>query len=423
MCPTLRPGLPGVAFTLIGDRREIFRSPECRTLAERVAEIFGRQFADLLRPIEASEAGMRLSGLIGRPGSSRGSRHETITFVNGRPVDSRTLSYALLEGCRDSVPQGRYPPAVIFFECDPAAVDVNVHPAKREVRFRSEAAVRAFLVGAAKAALAGAAGMGSPAGQDAGALAKVGPTEVGDSMGPGVAEEPSRLATVGSAFAAAAADTPAARPMAERVPSAPPDSPREVPPVSAGWHFVGLAHGVYALFETAAGIVLLDRRAAQERIWYERLREQFRGGQVPSQRLLLPVLLELDPIAAALLLDRREFLEAHGFDLGEFGRGCFRLEAVPDWLEVGQAEPFVRDLLGALREGRLTEKDLDLARDELARLAASRAVGLSTAPGEKEMGAMVADLFATRSPLTTPGGRPTFIELNRAELARRLQKS
>ncbi|WP_334319374.1 DNA mismatch repair endonuclease MutL, partial [Termitidicoccus mucosus] len=137
---------PRVAFTLVEDGRVIFRSPQCDTLAERVAGIFGRQIADGLIPVEAAENGMRLAGLIGGPGQGRSTRHEMITFINHRPVDSRTLNYALIESFHESLPKGRYPVAFIFFEIDPAAVDVNVHPAKREVRFRSEPAVRGFVI-------------------------------------------------------------------------------------------------------------------------------------------------------------------------------------------------------------------------------------------------------------------------------------
>jgi DNA mismatch repair protein MutL len=114
----------------------------------------------------------------------------------------------------------------------------------------------------------------------------------------------------------------------------------------AGLAFLALAHGHYAVFETAAGLVLLDRRAAHERVWFERLAEPFRAGQVPGQRLLLPLPLELDPVASALLIDRRGLLQAHGFEIAEFGRNFFRVEAVPGWMEPADAEPFLRDLLG-----------------------------------------------------------------------------
>ncbi|HYC72661.1 MAG TPA: DNA mismatch repair endonuclease MutL, partial [Opitutaceae bacterium] len=137
---------PQTAFTLIEDGRVLFQSPACSSLADRVAEIFGRQLAADLLPVEAAEGGLGLSGLTGKPGVSRATRHELLLFVNRRPVDSRTLHFALIESYATSVPKGRYPVAVLFLELDPAAVDVNVHPAKREVRFRSEGAVRGFVI-------------------------------------------------------------------------------------------------------------------------------------------------------------------------------------------------------------------------------------------------------------------------------------
>ncbi|HLP26717.1 MAG TPA: DNA mismatch repair endonuclease MutL, partial [Acidobacteriota bacterium] len=137
---------PQTAFTLIEDGRVLFQSPACTTLEERVAEIFGRQFTADALTVDASDEGLRLTGLIGKPGVSRAARHEMITFVNHRPVDSRTLNYALIESYTTSLPKGRYPVAVLFLEMSPTAVDVNVHPAKREVRFRSEGEVRGFVI-------------------------------------------------------------------------------------------------------------------------------------------------------------------------------------------------------------------------------------------------------------------------------------
>jgi DNA mismatch repair protein MutL len=137
---------PGVAFSLVEDGRMVFQSPVCPTLEERVAELFGRQIAADLIAVEAREGDLELAGLISRPGVARATRHEMITFVNRRPVDSRTLAYALLESYQAVIPKGRYPLAFVFLGIDPAAVDVNVHPAKREVRFRDEVRVRGFTI-------------------------------------------------------------------------------------------------------------------------------------------------------------------------------------------------------------------------------------------------------------------------------------
>ncbi|MBI5770271.1 MAG: DNA mismatch repair endonuclease MutL [Verrucomicrobia bacterium] len=419
---------PRTAFTLIEDGRVIFRSPECATLGERVAEIFGRQTAESLVPIEAAEPGLRLGGLIGRPGVGRATRHEMIVFVNARPVDSRTLNYALIESYHESLPKGRYPLAFVFFECDPAAVDVNVHPAKREVRFRSEPQVRSFVIRSVlqrlrelgtPPATAGNAERQMPSAESPKAL----PAPVAPTVGvrsPGFSRSFPEPTKAGATNSTPSVPVPAT---GSHSASGTWHSSLPVAPAAApAWRFLALAHGNYAVFETTAGVVLLDRRAAHERVWFERLQEQFRAGAVPSQRLLLPVPLELDPIAAALLLDRLKFLAAHGFEVSEFGRNFFRVEAVPTWMEPADAEPFLRDLLGAFRDGRMPEKNADLAREELARLAAARAVRLPATQGEAELRALVAQLFATTAPLTSPAGRPTYIELNHGELARRFQK-
>jgi DNA mismatch repair protein MutL len=420
---------PGTAFTLIEDGRVVFRSPECSTLQERIAEIFGRQIAEGLVPIESVESGQRLSGLIGRPGIGRATRHEMIVFVNSRPVDSRTLNYALIESYHESLPKGRYPLAFVFFECDPAAVDVNVHPAKREVRFRSEPQVRSFVIRSVLQRLR--------------ELSHPNPGYGVVDSGTGAAAEPARI---GAGQPAAFGGAPPAIHRADlaglHVPVAglrpviwePPRpagiggsgqganlAPATPGPRSPAWRLVGLAHGNYAIFETAAGLVLLDRRAAHERVWFERLQSQFHAGAVPSQRLLLPIPLEVDAIAAALLLDRLEFLQAHGFEIAEFGRNFFRVEAIPEWLEPADTEPFLRDLLGAFRDGTIPDRNAGLAHEALARLAAARAVRLPEVVNEAELHAVVAELFATPTPLTSPAGRPTYIELNHAELGRRFQ--
>ncbi|PTX90743.1 DNA mismatch repair endonuclease MutL [Opitutus sp. ER46] len=447
---------PGTAFTLIEDGRVIFRSPQCASLNERIAEIFGRQIAEGLIELEAAEAGQSIRGLIGKPGVGRATRHEMIVFVNSRPVDSRTLNYALIESYHESLPKGRYPLAFVFYQCDPAAVDVNVHPAKREVRFRSEPQVRGFVIRAVLQRLRELAVAGAPTGDAAtspatalvGSALPLSPASVppgeprptlppppSATLGVMPVARPLAGATLPSPVLPPAihrADLPTLarprapelRPQAPGTPSAAGVSaPAAAAPMPApAWRYLGLAHGSFALFETNAGLVLLDRRAAHERVWFERLRDQFRAGEVPSQRLLLPLPVELDAIASALLLDRLVFLQAHGLEVAEFGRNFFRIEAVPAWMEPADAEPFLRDLLGAFRNGAIPDRNTDLAHEELARLAAAKAVRLPENAGEPELRALVAQLFATRSPLTSPAGRPTFIELNHSELARRFQR-
>ena len=417
---------PQTAFTLVGDGRVLFQSPVCATLAERVAEIFGRQFAADLLPVDTAEEGMRLAGLIGRPGVSRSARHEMLTFVNRRPVDSRTLNYALLESYANTLPKGRYPVAVLFLDLDPAAVDVNVHPAKREVRFRSEGQVRGFVI---RTVLQKLRETGAPAPAEgvergAGSQEPAGPVS---PPAPGVMAQPFRpfmSPALSRPEPVRAIGSPALSGTTSSGGSALLPASRPVLPASSllGWRFLGTAHGDFALFEAPGGVVVLDRRAAHERVWFERLREQFRNKEVASQRLLFAIPLELDAIASALLLDRREWLNRHGFEVNEFGRNFFRLDAVPVWLEPDDAGMFVRDVIGLVREGRLDEKRAELADEELARLAAQKAVRLPETSTEADALALVAQLFACAQPHTSPAGRPTHFELSRGELAKRFQR-
>jgi DNA mismatch repair protein MutL len=419
---------PQTAFTLIEDGRVLFQSPVCTTLGERVAEIFGRQLAGDLLPVTAADAGLKLTGLIGRPGVTRATRHEMIMFVNRRPVDSRTLTYAVIESYATSLAKGRYPVAVLFLELDPAAVDVNVHPAKREVRFRHEAAVRGFVIRAVLQCLRDVGAPGRPRDADAAEVLPgdpvLPPARPAASSSTSVMAQPFRpFVPLPPVVPVAARSMPVAAPVApEAGPvAAPPRAPTPVPAL-LGWRFLGMAHGDYALFETPGGVVVLDRRAAHERVWFERLQAQFSIGEVASQRLLFAVPVELDAIASALLLDRLRFLHRHGLEVTEFGRNFFRIEAVPVWLDPVDAEEFLRDIVGLMREGRLDDKRADLAREELARLAAAKAVRLPSLLAEPEALALVTQLFACQHPHTSPGGRPTHFELSRGELARRFQR-
>ncbi|RXK56612.1 DNA mismatch repair endonuclease MutL [Oleiharenicola lentus] len=420
---------PQTAFTLIEDGRVLFQSPVCTTLEERVGEIFGRQLAQDLLPVAASDIGLKLSGLIGKPGVSRATRHEMIMFVNRRPVDSRTLNYAVIESYATSLAKGRYPVAVLFLDLEPAAVDVNVHPAKREVRFRSEGAVRGFVIRAVLEALR-EFGAGASSRETAEAMP-------GDPVVPAT-----------TALFAAPASPVMAQPFRPFSPVSPPPSIQVPPPrvsvapfkpaspvaptalrpagispgVLMGWRYLDTAHGDYALFEAPGGLVVLDRRSAHERVWFERLQAQFAIGEVASQRLLFAVPVELDAIASAMLLERLPFLHRHGLEVVEFGRNFFRIESVPVWLDPADAEGFLRDIIGLMREGRLDERRADLAREELARLAAQKAVRLPVTLGEGEAMALVAQLFACSQPHSSPTGRPTHFELSRGELARRFQR-
>jgi DNA mismatch repair protein MutL len=392
---------PEVGFLLREDGREIFRSPGNAPLLDRVREIWGRQVAEEVTIMPAFERpGMRLSGLLGKPGVSRGTRQDLVTVVNGRPVDSRTMAFALTESYHTLIPKGRYPLAFVFLEMDPAWVDVNVHPAKREVRFRDEAKVRNFLIESVLAVLRARGDEGLPA-ETVPAIAPVTPLAV-DVPSVSVAVPPP-----GPAAAYVPPTSPA------------PVSPAHAPAVRLGWRLLSRLREERAVFETPTGLAVLDLGAAHQRVLYESILAQFTAQKPVSQPLLVPLSIELEPLPAAVLKERLPLLTSAGFDFEEYGRNFWRIQALPAWLEPEQALAFVRDLLAemARREGDFGRPSL--AYDALAKLAVNKARRKGDGLSDAELMELVQALFRTAQPGTCPRGRRTYVEWTDADLTRR----
>ena len=393
-----------VGFLLREDGRELFRSPGKAPLLERVREIWGKQVATELALMPVTERpGLRLSGLLGRPGVSRATRQDLVTVVNGRPVDSRTMAFALTESYHTLIPKGRYPLAFIFLEMDPAWVDVNVHPAKREVRFRDEAKVRGFIIESVLGAL-----RASPGGGADPERVPLEPPSFSTAVVPAV--PPPTPPAAGETATAAVPPSPAA--------PAPAPMPSSAP-LRLGWRLLARLREERAVFETPTGLAVLDLGAAHQRVLYEEILARFTAGRPVSQPLLVPLTLELDPLPAAVLKERQDLLTAAGFEFEEYGRNFWRLAALPMWLEPADALVFVRDLLAemARREGDFGRPAL--AYDALAKLAVARARRKGDALADGELLALAEALFRTAQPGTCPKGRRTFVEWSDADLGRR----
>lgn len=435
---------PEIAFTLWENDREIFRSPAGTDLRERVGAIWGRQLADDLRSLDAAEsAGMRVSGLIGKPGVSRASRAEMVTVVNGRPVDNRTMAYSLVESFHTLIPRGRYPLAFLFLEIDPHAVDVNVHPAKREVRFRNESAVRNLIISAVLKTLGGNGEEDAPPRASA-LIPAISPPfprapQAGTGNAPRRVSSPSAEKTApGPTRAAAAAGSP--RVPAESVP--PPHAEAgtpETPPSDApageddrgsatgtprrGWSHIGkLGFDGLLLFRVGENLLVFNPRVALQRIWYERTLARFRKAERRSQALLIPEPMEFEPVLADVLLKNMATLEAAGFAVEEFGRNFFRVTEVPDWLSLNaDVRMFVRDLVDRIARLPAEFSRGNVAHDAIARIAAAQAARDREAFSDEEIPALLDELFATAQPNVGPNGQKVFFEISRAEIARRLQ--
>ena len=392
---------PQVGFLLREDGREIFRSPGNVPLLDRVREIWGRQVADEVSLMPVFERdGMRLSGLLGKPGVSRGTRQDLVTVVNGRPVDSRTMAFALTESYHTLIPKGRYPLAFAFLEIDPAWVDVNVHPAKREVRFRDEARVRGFLIQSVLSVLLARVDDGLPTTT----IPAITPTLV-----PSLA--PSSAASLTVPLPTSTYVAPVSVPLAS--------APASSSSLRLGWRLLARLREERAVFETPTGLAIFDIGAAHQRVLYEDILRQFSEHKPVSQPLLVPLTIELEPLPAAVLKERMGLLQSAGFEFEEYGRNFWRVGALPIWLDPADALGFLRDLLAemARREGDFGRPAL--AYDALARMAVNKARRKGDALADGELLELVQALFRTAQPGTDPKGRRTFVEWTDADLGRR----
>ena len=385
---------PEVGFLLKEDGREIFRSPGHVPLLERVRVIWGKQVAEEVSVMPLFEVkGMRISGLLGKPGVSRGTRQDLVTVVNGRPVDSRTMAFAITESYHTLIPKGRYPLAFIFLEINPAWVDVNVHPAKREVRFRDEASVRGFIIQSLLSVLRSKGGDGLP-------VETIIPTASALTTTPVVNSVTNNPITPFAPSPVAVSTNPQS--------------------LKLGWKFLSRLREERAVFETPTGLAILDIGAAHQRILYEDILKQFSEQTPLSQPLLIPLNLELEPLPAAVLKEKNDLLVAAGFSFEEYGRNFWRINALPTWLNPDESLIFIRDLLAemARREGDFGKPAL--AYDALARMAVIKARKKGDALSDHELLQLVHKLFQTSQPGVDPRGHKTYIEWTDADLGRRL---
>lgn len=429
LCRLFAVAHPGICFTLLEDGQVRFRAAQAKETLVRVREVFGKQLAADLMPLppfepEAMSGGIAVTGLISPPGKGRSTRAELFTFVNRRPVESRTLQYALLESYHTFIPKGRYPACFLFLELPSAAVDVNVHPTKREVRFRDDAKVRGSVMQTILASLkaqnervirqavpvAGARPISnSPPTPLPQRDHSPTPRKRGNQPTPPAPGMAQPLRTTPPPAAKAPAVTPA---------SAPPAGASQKQTLS--WAFLNLVQKRLALFETNDGLILLHLRAAQERIHYERFLSQWDEATIPVQTLLFPASLEFDPLRSEILENQLPLFATLGFTIEPFGRNFYRLSAAPQTFKPEVATEFVRDLVAEIAERGLRPSEDAAVRQSIAQLAARKLSQSSENWDAPRIEALAQELMRCHQPLSDTRGRPTFFEISRREWERRL---
>ena len=414
---------PHIGFTLSdGDRRRLDLPPEQGDLFSarlgRLGAVIGRDFGDNALAIDAEREGLRLTGYTGLPTFNRGNAAMQFLFVNGRPVTDRMLFGALRGAYRDFLASDRYPVVALFLTAPPAIVDVNVHPAKTEVRFRDNGLVRGLLVGAIKHALAKAGHRAATTVAEA-ALGAI-RTEPTIPLGGG-RPMPSAVVDPGLAEDLQALHAPlpgiAAAPMAPII--APEDDPAagDVSDYPLGVAR-GQLHATYIVAQTADGIVIVDQHAAHERLVEERIKTALATDGVMRQGLLIPEVVELDEDAVDRLLARTDELADLGLVIEGFGPGAIVVRETPALLGETDLQGLVRDLaddLAALDEAIALR---DRIGDVCATMACHGSVRAGRRLNRDEMNALLREMEATPHSGQCSHGRPTYVELKLNDIER-----
>ncbi len=398
----------GVRFRFRKDEREVFDLPGGMSRLDRVRWITGTELGRELLSMPLTHGnGLAVEGFIlPAAHARRGRRHQWI-FLNGRPVEDAAISRGLAEGFRGSLADGLHPSAWVWIEMEPGLVDVNVHPAKREIRLHRPHELREALAQAVRAALAPIEQLRRPA--PAAVIPVPRPAAATLAETPA---SPARTIWPASIPVQRQLEMPVSSARVEAV--RPAIVPLEELPKPLPFRYIGTLHDRFAILESTDGLVLLDPRAARERILYERWLQT--KDQPHSQVLLVPLLLEPGPRECEVALRHREDFGRAGIDLEDFGSGTLRVGSLPDFLKLDDSRAFLSGLIDDLVSGQAP--GARLAFEMLARHLARRAA-LAEAQRPQEAMKLLEVLFRCELPYCAPDGRPTLTEFSLRELERR----
>lgn len=417
---------PSVAFSLRdisggGEGRLVFRADAEQgdlfdALRLRLRTLIGADFAENALRIEAEREGIRLTGYAALPTYSRGAAVEQYMFVNGRPVRDKLLLGALRAAYQDVLARDRHPAACLFLSLDPTRVDVNVHPAKAEVRFREPGIARGLIVSGLRHALAegGHRASSTVAGLTLGAMR---PEPMAPRLWQGARP---MAATLDPSLAIQAPFAPGFAEASARFEQAaePPKADDEAPPSYPLGAARAQVHENYIIAQTATGIVIVDQHAAHERLVYERLKAQRAGRGVAAQALLIPEIVDLSAGDAALILDHAEALDGLGLSIEPFGGTAVAVRATPSILGPVSAAGLLHDILDELAdqgESRTLAARIDAI---LSRMACHGSIRSGRQMRVEEMNALLREMEATPLSGQCNHGRPTYVELKLSDIER-----
>ncbi|MBU0678884.1 MAG: DNA mismatch repair endonuclease MutL [Verrucomicrobia bacterium] len=407
---------PGVGLRLLVDEREVYNLPAGVQFEDRLRDVYSADLLKTLRTVDYVSGELSLRGFVGVPSLTRGDRSDQYIFVNGRPASAPAVWGGLKEAYRGLLAKDRHPVLFLFIDMDPSLVDVNVHPTKKEVRFRHPGTVRDALVEGVRKSLSGSSsssvGMPGPSGTTVGA-------------------EPFRrpVVQIENLPAAAVFQYP-------RIPfEARDEKPGErsddhakagIPAEERPWSWsrvVGQVGGLYVLLETEEGLVVMDPHAAHARVLYERLLKELADSSVESQGLLTPEAVELPPKDALRVRKGLGALQSMGFGISEFGGDTFIVDALPACLGDVAAAPLLIDLAQSVEEGGARAGVQKWAGERIARSVSRSAVASRDRLTLEEIEKLVVNLGKAEMPYTCPHGHPTLFFMSYSELNRKFGKT
>ncbi|HEY2614379.1 MAG TPA: DNA mismatch repair endonuclease MutL [Chthoniobacterales bacterium] len=411
-------GHPQIGFVFVRDQRIAFQLPSAANLLERIRDLHGNELVERLLAVAETPglARIRIRGLIGQAGVSRQSRAQQLVFVNGRAVESPVLSAALREGYHTALMRGQFPVTFLFLDLDPAAVDVNVHPAKREVRFRDPGAVREAVVKAIQRTLESGRRHWQQQFQKP-------PPVPAQFHQPDILSEPAAtLRSAQNQFPAAIPEPaiPHQRSASSNLGSisALPD-PVDIASPSQQFQIIGVLNKLYVLMENQDGLVLVDQHAAHERILFEELRRRMEEQGVPSQRLLLAQTFELAPRDVEWVERNGTTLQKMGIGIEPFGRNAFKIDSLPTFLDVADPVSFFREVIDGLKNASNGSSPLRLGEEMIAKTVCRHAVKANDPLRYLEVEKLITDLLQCDLPYCCPHGRPTMIQISLSELEKK----
>ena len=434
---------PEIHLQLISDEREIAQYVGGARLEDRLQELHGNAVLDKLRPIHHEFGGVKVTGYAGLPQHARKDRRDQIVFINRRPAGAALINYAINQAYQAMLPRNMYAMLFLFIELDAGMVDVNVHPTKREVRFRESNTVRDAVITAIERALTQNVDSdeGAEAEEQPASLSPSGSQPVPSPVSP-IAPRQASLDLPGTLsrktfdypsmplelLSDESAETTTARSSSASV--APPAAvssgsnlvqPMEAP-ANSPWQWcrvISVIGEMFVLLETEDGLVVMDPHAAHERVMYERMISAMEQQSVVSQGLLAPETVSLAPKSAVAVREAIEDLEALGFGISDFGADTFIIDALPAGLGDVAGEALLPDIASALEQGMAKKSASNWAREQIARTACHSAVNRQRDISRPALERLVEDLARTDMPYTCPHGRPTLIFMGFSELKKK----